>query len=451
MATSGSTVLATLMRKQKGPLSPAHKTCVVLCSDLLSAKMITDECGFVRSVLSDDWVQAQHFVDSVTSGRIPDGFVGKPPCVRFVDMAKDFLALHNTAANYAKPFLPSYVPPPPTAPQAPKPPSWYQKVKEGLGMPIGFDTAMTVVWFIAGISLVLAVAWLCVVGLTYAAVSGWAVLSASISGYDRAHPPAVVLERIEQLAGDFASLSKRVDDIGGNVGFLSSVSSINEAARDAANEAAVEALTAKGEAMIEKQRAALGLEVAATKKVNNEHLLALASQSATATRDIADTNARLRLEYSKLDAFAKKCNKTWNETAESVKDRLAPLEENAAQFAKELTGLTKMAKKTADTVAVANSVLERSENGWVHLFRLTTLYFVCVLVVTVCIWKACDNNNDLSKKPWTELETSHKIGNRVQQLEQKVARLEAEVENIKTGPSRVSSFLWSSAFGGKSA
>lgn len=430
-------VTAQLARKRLNLRDPMHKFYANVCYDLFEAGMIEPHSKLVNDTLSDDWRQVDRFIHTVRIGGECSGFIGKRQTPRFLEFASGFIA-DNETASVSHRHRAGYTPPPPTAPE--QPPSWYQKAQGVLHTP----TVVTAVWFIVGISLVLAVACLCMAGLTYAAVPGWAVFSTPI-------PPAAVLERIEQLAGDFARLSKRVDEVGGNVGFLSSVSSINEAARDATNEAAVEALTAKGEAMIEKQRAALGLEVAATKKVNNEHLLALASQSATATRDIADTNARLRLEYSKLDAFAKKCNKTWNETAESVKDRLAPLEENAAQFAKELTGLTKMAKKTADTVAVANSVLERTENGWVHLFRLTTIYFVCVLVVTVCIWKACDNSNDLSKKPWSELETSHKIGNRVQQLEQKVAKLEAEVENIKTGPSRVSSFLWSSAFGGKSA
>ena len=440
-------VTAQLARKRLNLRDPMHKFYANVCYDLFEAGMITESSKLVNDTLSDDWRQVDRFIYTVRMGGDCSGFIGKHPIPRFLEFARGFIE-HNETASISHRHRAGYTPPPPTAPE--QPPSWYQKAKGFLHTP----TVVTVVWFIVGISLVLAVACLCVACLAYAAVSGWAVFSTPIPP---TAPPAAMLERIEQLAGDFASLSKRVDDIGGNVGFLSSVSSINEAARDATNEAAVEALTAKGEAMIEKQRAALGLEVAATKKVNNEHLLALASQSATATRDIADTNARLRLEYSKLDAFAKKCNKTWNETAESVKDRLAPLEENAAQFAKELTGLTKMAKKTADTVAVANSVLERTENGWVHLFRLTTLYFVCVLVVTMCIWKAWDNNgtnsnnNDLSKKPWTELESSHMLGGRVYRLEQKVARLEAEVENIKTGPSRVSSFLWSSAFGGKSA
>lgn len=439
-------VTAQLARKRLNLQDPTHKFYANICFDLFEAGMIEPNSKLVNDMLSDDWRQVDRFIHTVRTGGDCTVFIGKHQTPRFLEFARGFIA-HNETASISHRRRAGYTPPPPTAPE--QPPSWYQKAKGVLHAP----AVMTAVWFVVGISLVLAVACLCVAGLTYAVVPGWVVFSAPIPP---AAPPAAVLERIEQLAGDLARLSKRVDDVGGNVGFLTTVSAINEAARDATSAAAIEALSAKGEAMIEQQRAALALEVTATKKVNNEHLLALTSQSAIATRDIADTNAKLRTEYGKLDAFARKCNKTWNETAEGIKDRLAPLEENAAQFVKELTGLTKMAKTTADTVAVANTVLERTENGWVHLFRLTTFYFVCVLVVTMCVWKAWDNNgtsssNDLSKKPWTELETSHKLGNRVQQLEQKVARLEAEVENIKTGPSRVSSFLWSSAFGGKSA
>jgi hypothetical protein len=79
----------------------------------------------------------------------------------------------------------------------------------------------------------------------------------------------------------------------------------------------------------------------------------------------------------------------------------------------------------------------------------TTLYFVCVVVITLGLVYVCSEKP--ADVPFTMLEGSHDMLKAVRNLDKRVVNMESRVKNLETGPCQVSAFLRRGLFGGSSS
>jgi hypothetical protein len=125
------------------------------------------------------------------------------------------------------------------------------------------------------------------------------------------------------------------------------------------------------------------------------------------------------------------------------------LEKNVTTLTRTLPLIVAQADYAQQMATSANLILERTSGGWDHLYMWTTLYFVCVVVITLGLVYVCSEKP--ADVPFTMLEGSHDMLKAVRNLDKRVVNMESRVKNLETGPCQVSAFLRRGLFGGSSS
>ena len=423
--------------------------------DLVSTTTFAPDCKFVRDVLDYDCSSVNEFLQLVRDGGDCSRFVGQADCniVRGMIRAHGIVPVGGAAAPSA-PF-----PPPPVAPGS-------ASTGNALFSPMGREKVITIVQTMVGWAIIFAVGWLLVAGLTYVALAGWGLIASSVDGVYSlvaSHESHECRRNMSVLEAKFAFLESNVTRLDGRVDFFKDTSEAVVAAMQKVANATLDQIKTDASVVLDEQKEALvefnvkasdildeqkkafsssnkALDVMVQKagaKYDN-HMKVLAEQSVKMYTGLTETNEKLAEDYSDLDGRLNATN-----------DRLAPLEKNVTTLTRTLPLIVAQADYAQQMATSANLILERTSGGWDHLYMWTTLYFVCVVVITLGLVYVCSEKP--ADVPFTMLEGSHDMLKAVRNLDKRVVNMESRVKNLETGPCQVSAFLRRGLFGGSSS